>query len=86
MSNNNFFNFEDYNKNYILEWKGNVCENFHKRFNNLILNPNLKISFYLDKLKVFIKTQFDKLLNCILLNVDNIEKDFNVSEDILIFF
>ena len=84
-SNNNFLNFEECNKNDILERTDNVCENFHNRLNNLIQNPHPKISYLLDKLKLLTKIQFDKLVNSFLLNVDNIEKDFSVYEDVVNF-
>lgn len=39
----------------------------------------------MEKSKVLTKTQFDKLVNSFLLNVDNIEKDFSVYEDVFNF-
>ena len=84
-SNYNFLNFEECNNNDILERTDNVCENFHNRLNNLIQNPHPKISFLLDKLKAITKTQFDKLVNSLLLNADNNEKEFSVYEDVFNF-
>ena len=57
----NFLNFENLEQKEIDERTDNICEIFHNNLNKLVNIPHHKISF-LEKLKDYIKSQFDKQL------------------------
>ena len=84
-SKNNFLNFENCDRNDIIERTDNICEIFHNKLNNLVGNPHPKISFLIEKIKDLTKNQFNKLLDSVLLNNDNTETTFSVFNDIYNF-
>jgi len=84
-SKNNFLNFEKCDSKDIMERTDNICETFHNKLNNLVGNPHPKISFLIEKIKDLTTTQFNKLLDSVLLSNDNKETTFNVFDDIYNF-
>lgn len=82
---NDFLNFEDCDRTDFIARTDNACENFHNNLNKLVGISHPKISFLIDKIKIYTKGQFDKLIDCLLLKNENIQKSYSVYEDIFNF-
>ena len=82
---NDFLNFEDCDRTDFIDRTDNACENFHNNLNKLVGISHPKISFLIDKIKIYTKGQFDKLIDCLLLKIENIQKTYSVYEDIFNF-
>ena len=57
---------ENLEQKEIDERTDNICEIFHNNLNKLVNVPHPKISFLIEKLKDYIKSQFDKQLEYII--------------------
>ncbi len=69
----------------ILERTDNVCEVFHKNLNHLIENYHPKISYFVEKIKLYTINQFKSTLKDLVIEDNKNLNNVNIYNDILNF-